>query len=121
MLILIPISFFGLRILFDLSNPLRQPVTQIREELLEFTPIGMSINEVGQIIRDNEAWGWNGHIAPNGFPADPTFRVLIGSQSIRASLGGFNNIFWTSVIARWGFDEDGKLIDIHVEKHIAGW
>jgi len=122
MFILIPTAFFGLRILFDLSNPLRQPVEQIRADLLEITPLGTSIEEVRSVIQNNDEWRWSGHIATVGFPTgqrsdDPR----VGVKSTRANLGGFSNIFWTSVVAWWGFDEEGKLIDIHVEKHIAGW
>jgi len=121
-LILIPIAFFGLRIVFDLSNPLRQPVEQIRADILDITPLGTSIEEVSRIIENNETWGWGGHIAPVGFRTgsrsdDPR----VGVKSIRVNLGGYTNIFSTGVVAWWGFDEDDTLIDIRVEKHMVGW
>ena len=120
-LIVVPVAFFGLRILFDLSNPLRQPVEAIRENLLELTPIGTSIYGVVLAIEENEDWEWDGRIASFGFPADGTFRTFIGEQSISFGIGGYTNIFRTGVVVWWSFDENSKLLDIHVQKNIFGW
>jgi len=120
-LIIIPTAFFGLRILFDLSNPLRQPMEVIREDLLVLTPIGTNMCDVIRVIEENEAWGWRGHIADVGFPADAAHTAFVGEQSIRVNIGGYTNIFTTGVVAWWGFDEDSKLLDIRVQKNIFGW
>jgi len=122
MFISIPTIFFGLRILFDLSNPLRQPIEQIRVDLLEITPLGSSIEEVRRVIQNNEEWRWSGHIATVGFPTGPrSDDPHIGVRSIRVGLGGYANIFSTGVVAWWGFDENDNLIDIRVQKNIFGW
>ena len=45
----------------------------------------------------------------------------IGTQHLRASLGDYQGIpFEVNVTAFWGFDADGKLIDIWVWKTFEG-
>jgi len=136
MFILIPIAFFGLRILFDLSNPLRRPIEQIRADILEITPLGMKMDEaieILEIVRDDRNWGrLNVNIgrgvlyAELGLPGRPEDIALnrftvVGEHSIIASIGSYTNIFSTSVVTRWAFDEDKKLIAVYVQKNIFGW
>ena len=40
----------------------------------------------------------------------------ICSQSIRIHLGEYRNLFRVDVIAYLGFDDEAKLIDVHVAK-----
>ena len=135
-IIMIPAAFFGLRIVFDLGNPLRQSAEQIREDILELTPIGMSMDEAVEAlttIGNERNWG---HVSVNhgrgvlydelGFPSRPEDRALnrrtiIGEHSIRASIGGYQNFFRTFVVVWWAFDENAELIEIYVKKQIAGF
>jgi hypothetical protein len=42
---------------------------------------------------------------------------IIGNKSIRVSLGDYQNMpFTTNVTVFWGFDNEGKLIDVWVWK-----
>ena len=113
-IVVIPIAFFGLRILFDLGNPLRQPIERIREDILELTPIGMNMDEAVdllEMIGNERNWG---RVSVNhgrgvlydelGVPSRLEDRALnrrtiVGEHSIIVSLGGYTNIFVTGVVA----------------------
>ena len=135
-LILIPIAFFGLRIVFDLSNPLRQPVEQIRADILDITPLGTSIEdaiEILEMVRNDRNWGrlsinaGRGVLyAELGLPGRPediaqNRLTIIGEHSLIMNLGGYRNFFGTGVVVWWAFDEDEKLIDVYVQKQMTGW
>jgi len=102
--------------LLDISNPLRRPVEEIREELLELTPIGSSIEHVIQVVDSNETWEWNGRISSTGYPTDASLNVRVGESSIRVRFGKLwiphRGFLESYVGAYWGFDEDSNLIDI---------
>ena len=131
-LIVIPIAFLGLRIAFDLENPMRQSNEQIRADLLELTPIGMSIEDIVQVIASNEKWkvdyvnyDHGVYMGELGYPDDPEDYALKkmtvrGEKSIRATIGGYTNFYMTFVDVWWAFDEDSKLIEIFVKKAKIG-
>ena len=136
LLILMPFAFVGLRILFDLSNPLRRSVERIREDILEITPLGMSMDdaiEILEVVRDERNWGRlrvntgigvsYGVLGLQSRPEDRIYNRLsvTGEHSLRMHLGGYSNFFGTGVSAWWAFDENKELIAVYVRKQITGW
>jgi len=133
-IILIPITIImviTIMLIVLALNPLRRQSTQdIYEYVMELTPIGMSMGEVLRVIarQDWELWRVNenhGFIRPG--PSDPEDFALgrhtrVGEKSIIAILGtytgGHGRVFfsYTGVVAYWGFDENGILIDVIVIK-----
>jgi len=104
------------------SNPLRRSNERIRADMLKLTPIGTSMKDVIQVIESNKSWEWRGqYIANIGYSTDESLNNRIGSQSIRVTLGTYSHGFIVYVLAFWGFDEDGILIDVHIRKDIAGF
>ena len=107
-------------------NPMQRPAFMIRNQVLSLTPIGTHIDDVIIVIESNENWHWNGHISGAGFRCYRQQR-WIGERSIRAGCGAHwpSAIFFrpimgllteTSTTIFWGFDEDGKLIDVYVHQ-----
>ena len=93
-----------------------------RNYILRLTPIGTHIDDVVEIME------WNGYgrlyvNLSNGFrPPPPSFYdARIGVMSARTGWS-FYYLTWyrwfhtTEVNINWGFDEDGKLIDVYVRK-----
>jgi len=135
-LILIPFAVLGLRILLDLSNPLRQPVERIREDILAITPLGTSMEDAIEnleAVSNDRDWG---RLSINtgigvvydqlGLPSRPEDRALnrrtiVGEHSLIMNLGGYTNIFGTGVVAWWAFDENMELIEVYVKKQMTGW
>ncbi len=106
-------------------NPLRWSQGHIRNNTLKLTPIGTSMENVVKIIESKEKWkidninyerGYRRPGTPN--PADAALgrETIVGEKSIRVLIGEYRNIFTTSVTVFWGFDENGKLIDVYVWK-----
>ena len=114
------IVFWGLRVLIDLPNPLRQPKEQIRESILEITPIGMSMDEVIRVIESNKKWKIIRANYEQGYRKPGTVDAIVGEKSIRANIGKYINFYETYVSVYWGFDEGSTLIDILVHKTIVG-
>lgn len=100
-----------------LSNPLRWSDERIEKYVLNKTPIYSSFDEVATIINKN-GWKISDLSESRGFydqrsrPAKVT-----GNMYIRASLGDYWSIpFEANVTVYWGFDSEGRLIDIWVWK-----
>ena len=107
--------------LLDSSNPLRRPTDEIRAEIIELTPIGSSLEEVIRVIDNNETWEWHRrHVSQDGFPTDAGWTTFVGEQSIRVELGRYwrprRSFLYIHVTVFWGFDEDGTLVDVRVQK-----
>jgi len=117
-LVFIIVAFVVFLFVIRSSNPLRRTESQIRESILEITPIGMSSDEILQIIKDNADWELYGGISTIGFPSDESWNTLIGETSIRATIGHYRHFFTTAVVVFWGFDEYSNLIDIRVRKDV---
>ncbi|NOY68863.1 MAG: hypothetical protein GXP53_05135 [Deltaproteobacteria bacterium] len=95
-------------------NPLRRPDAMVKSWLLDMTPVGNSISQVENIIRDN-GWESQGIDRTTGYPSEVDYLNKVGSSSIRASLGDYQGIpLKCNVTAFWGFDENGTLVDIRV-------
>ena len=103
-----------------------------KESFLRITPIGTCIEEVITIVRNNERWRNVSISRESGFP-HPRGIVLgwplselravsiVGSKSIRTRVEV--NAPWIlrlwllserNLHIYWGFDEDGKLIEVYV-------
>jgi len=96
-----------------LSNPLRKSEEDMRETILELTPIGMSMDDVIKVIEDKDEWKLR-HIWHEYGYRDYS-QGEIGVKSIRVYLGEYN-LSTTGVSVFWGFDENSKLIDVYVLK-----
>jgi hypothetical protein len=99
------------------NNPLRRSPEYLRAYVLELTPLGSEFEHVLCVIDDN---GWVARFVneSSGF-VHQEIRPLtvIGEKSIRASLGDYQDIpFEANVTVFWGFDAEGKLLDIWVWK-----
>ena len=107
-------------IAFIFSNPLRRPVGVIRNDILKLTPIGSDMDDVLSVInRKVRSDGWRimniSHIsgyADYSRPGSPT----VGAKRIVVHMGR-SRTGWIAVTVSWGFDEEGKLIDVYVRKH----
>ena len=110
-----------------LFNPLHWPKPLVREYILWKTPIGMDMQDVIEVVEGRDKWEvWNinykrGYVnydkkAPPGRPTSGTGYLVVGNKSIKVILGKYSNPFLTIVSASWGFDEEGKLIDVYVRK-----
>jgi hypothetical protein len=102
-----------------LANPLRRSPETLRYKMLKKTPIGMEMGEVEKIAK--EIGGRTEISTIAGFDKqDPNDHRTIGAKSIRTDVGDYWAIpplpIITSVTYFWGFDENGKLVDIWVWK-----
>jgi len=112
-------------------NPMRRPAPMIRNHILRQTPIGSDIEEVIEIIENNERWGSPSvnrnfgfrHTNPSGSSWDYDGRVgplIIGEQSIQTNHRYSIPLFPDrSVRIWWGFDENGKLIEVYVQSWLV--
>jgi len=107
-------------------NPMRRPAPLIRLHILRHTPIGTRIEEAIEVIENNERWGTPGINRTSGFshpslfvpegPGGSPTAAIVGDQSIQTWPDRYNTllIFERHLRISWGFDENGKLIDIYV-------
>lgn len=134
-----------------MSNPLLKPNEQIKESILEITPIGMSKEQVIALIETNEQWHKNkykdlyenmydgkyqyfdyGYAIKNGIfliryhggQYDDT--EMIGKEAIEAPIGTYTNFaygfpFDTTVYVYWAFDENSNLVDVAITKDTDGF
>ena len=115
-------------------NPLRWPPPAVRVILLGSTPIGTTWDEVHQHIYATPGWSlrsirtdfepnrdaWRAELfhprTPYFIPPPEGRDVFVGVTSTQAILGSYRFMFIAriDVLARWVFDENGRLIDILV-------
>ena len=96
---------------------LRRSESDIRAELLERAPLGSSMSDVRSLIQER-SWEVAYDDESRGF-LDQRVRPpqVVGTSSIRAELGNYQGLPWrTFVTVFWGFDAEGKLIDVWVWK-----
>lgn len=115
------------------SDPLViEPEEVIKETVLEITPVGMSMEDVLQVIYGQEKWeiysinyerGFSlqgprpdHYNFPNEYASDKW--PVIGEKFIRANIGNYMRGFYTDVYVYWAFDNDEKLIDLYVRKDV---
>ena len=101
---------------------MRRPQEMARNYILRLTPLGTHIDEVVEIMERN-GYGCLHLNLNSGFQTPPPspHDARIGVMSARTGWK-FYYLTWyrwfhtTDVQVLWGFDEDGKLIDVHVRK-----
>ena len=120
-LIVLVILVLGGIIMMMLLNPLRKSEGRIRADVLLLTPIGSTMEEVIEVIENNSRWEdmWI-NLENNSSYTDLAFDRIIGAKEIKVFAGSYRNIFERFVEIYWGFDEDGKLIEVGVRKTTAG-
>lgn len=130
--ILIPILLFLLCLLAAVvimfTNPLAKSEEQIKESLLELTPIGTSLDDVLDLVKSKIEWrikrvnygqdGYGSYARYNQFSSSLNRDDLNNLKSIKVYIGEYFNIFMTSVHVKWEFDENSKLNDIEVTKYV---
>ena len=139
-LIVLGIIVLGGVVMMISSNPLRRSTERIREDVLELTPIGSSMEEVMEAIGKNSRWREDPVIYDRGygimragpeynriyfptiyyFEDDITFVKAVGVQTIRLDIGNYHNpLSNTFVLVHWAFDANGELIDIAIDKEVS--
>lgn len=98
-------------------NPLRWPEGQIQDWVLRRAPLSSSSADV-KALMDRQGWkqtsDWKG---TNSQRSSGEYPYVRGQRILVSDLGCYQGIPWrTHVEVFWGFDEDGKLIDVHVRK-----
>jgi len=121
-----------------LSNPLRISEERIRTNMLRITPIGMSMDNVIEVIEDNHGWEIR-HTFNHGYIVGrwPDERLyvrgphqgsyvrgrdvaIVGVTSMEVHIGSYNFLLFaleTRVSVFFGFDEDLNLVDLGVRKY----
>jgi len=114
---------------------MQQSEEEIREYLLELTPIGMNMEEARRVIEHRfqiDEWAY-GHGAGRSFidyengivrryapGIDPYMPPQIGVKAIQIHLGQYRRsgrlLASTFVFAAWGFNENSELVDVHISK-----
>jgi len=114
-------------------HPLFRSPKSVLNDTLKLTPMGTHIDEVAAIVKsqmiikivtesqppiiDYES----GYVNPNGVVPgwqtiiSPGSRSIVGHKSVRVFYGSHFGLY---ISIYWGFDEDGKLIDILVVKDL---
>lgn|SRR5690554_5014118 len=119
--IIILVLFFSIMFfLWHMKNGLliRNP-DAIRDQLIQETPIGLSVYEVEKKLKERG-------LKPalfTGYGALEENKELVNgiwASSISANLGEYSlfPFFITSVVAFYGFDEEYTLVDIFVRKSV---
>jgi len=112
-------------------NPLRRPQGILKNYILQLTPIGTNIEDVIEIIEMRRTWEIlninfdSGYLHPGpqipGWPTAQSGASIIGEQSI-SIFGNYRAFYYLflnkTVYIFWGFDADGKLIKVYVDKFI---
>ena len=121
--ILIIVAMIGALIMIPMSNPLRKSEGNIRKRLLEITPVDSTMDEVVEAAKKN-GWEVRGINNKSGYGLTNNGRPTaggnnkVGVQSIKLDIGKYYNPFRVDISVFYGFDEDGKLIDLAVIKYI---
>src|SRR4029077_20952383 len=97
-------------------NPLRRPLSDIRESLLREAPLGSSPEQVKALVARN---GWHYKGESWGGIKSPQY-PLQGVHQIGAALGDYRGFPWPChVWASWGFDHE-QLVDVRVDRGCDG-
>jgi len=111
-------------------NPMRRPAPLIRLHVLWHTPIGMDMEDVIEIIENRRRWGDPAINRSNGFRHPSRFvegsdgrptAAIVGDQSVQTRVGIYHMMPFheRTLHIFWGFDEDGKLIEVYVRSGFA--
>ena len=92
----------------------RKPDDVVRQLLLEEAPLGSTMQEVARVVERHD-WETRRVDDSRGFfhqRVQPSREV--GSRHIEAYAGNYSVLFRTDASVYWGFDTDGRLIDVWV-------
>ena len=109
-----------------IPNPLKKTTEEIREDILDITPVGMSIDEVLKVIEKNQ-WlvlqdgEWKPWNSRQNSVTSFYKNIFVNKQSIKSIIGKYRNFFSVRVGVLWNFDENLKLQNIIVEKDADTW
>ena len=97
------------------AEPIRSSTNEIREKLLHNTPLGISMDQVVAYCQSKKI---PYTLSSRTGYLDQDRHVVVGSQFIRGELGDYTAgiLVTASVSVFWGFDEQGKLIQIWIWK-----
>jgi len=120
-------------VIMQLLNPLRRSEETIRANVLSFMPIGMSMEDVLEVIESMNDWEImhtfdRGYIVGRWYVRGPHQGsyvgghdiAVIGVTSMEVHVGSYNFLLFalgTRVSVFLGFDEDLNLVDIGVRKY----
>ena len=113
LLFIVPVA----AVVFMLRNPLRRNEREIEAHLYLITPVGSSyvvaVSKLGGCYSQLQSYG-NAGFFKQELPQCKT----VGAKSIKVDLGEYYHfpIGMTSVVAFWGFDQNGKLLEVWVWK-----
>ncbi len=110
----------------DKDNPLRKSEEEIIEYLLEFVPIGTSMDDFIKFLGSSKDWKvyYNGgtKILWSDLPEDAASSYLkkyVEWKEIDVSLGEYDDVLRTTYIrVIWKFNDDLELIEIVVHKDV---
>jgi len=123
-IVLAVVVLFGMQYL----SPLSKSDEEIRQSVLQITPIGTNMDSVVKVIESKKEWkttyvSYEHGVSYGdlGYPDKPedialNRETIVGKKSIRVLIGEYNNPALVYVTAFWGFDKDSKLIDVYVTK-----
>jgi hypothetical protein len=101
------------------SVSLRRDPEGLRESFLKERPLGTSMKEIEEWVK-SKGWKDVAISYSKGFFRNTPFReATVGVKSITVTLGDYVSFpvgFTTMVVAYWGFNEKGELIDVWVNK-----
>jgi len=126
-------SLVMLPFLLMIINPMRRPESMITNYVLRRTPIGMDMEEVIILLENHRNWDIRWINYERGFPHPRPHTLvprpderpfIVGDKSIRVDAGRFwpadtpiIGFFMETIVSIfWGFDEDGRLIEVYVWK-----
>ena len=86
-----------------ISEPLRLPPSLTRSSVLKIIPVGTDMNSTVEFIENNTEW--------------EIWKPIKGKNSIYVTIGEYQAITNVIVTASFRFCENGKLVDVKIEKH----
>ena len=95
--------------------PLWHDEDGVERWIIRRVPIGSDAATVRQFIRDR---GWKLDGEWQQPVPQPSFGTRRGTRVVYAKLGGYWFVFRTDFDAFFGFDERGRLVDVHVRKMV---
>lgn len=119
-------------VMTPIINPIRRTDGMVRRYLLNFMPIGTSMENVIRIAEDKNRWMirvvnddfgvviGTRHMNPLRGVSPDTGReiIVIGQRAVEVHLGTYKALGFvrTDVTAFFAFDENGELIDIFIRR-----
>jgi hypothetical protein len=109
-------------------HPLWKSQSDVKEWILKQAPVGSSVGQVKALI-EAKKWRlmaeWHGNPSSVSsdvpYPGAKDYPGVKGEYFIHADLGSYQSIpFRVGVDAHWGFDRQGRLLDLRIRKGVEG-